>query len=80
MPRDAPATPALILDLPTVEQNIAEMARRMAGLPAELRPHAKIHKSPILGRMQLDAGGDRPHHRDGLGGERDDRGRPPRRC
>ena len=56
-PRDAPATPALILDLPTVKKNIAEMARRMAGVPASLRPHAKIHKSPILGRMQLDAGG-----------------------
>ena len=54
--RDEPATPALILDLHAVERNIAEMARRMAGLPAALRPHAKIHKSPILGRMQLDAG------------------------
>jgi D-serine deaminase-like pyridoxal phosphate-dependent protein len=54
--RDAPATPALILDLPTVERNIAEMARRMATVPAALRPHAKIHKSPILGRMQLEAG------------------------
>jgi D-serine deaminase-like pyridoxal phosphate-dependent protein len=49
-------TPALILDLPVVRENIAEMARRMSGLPAALRPHAKIHKSPILGRMQLDAG------------------------
>jgi D-serine deaminase-like pyridoxal phosphate-dependent protein len=54
--RDEPVTPALILDLPAVERNIAEMARRMAGLPAALRPHAKIHKSPIVGRMQLDAG------------------------
>jgi D-serine deaminase-like pyridoxal phosphate-dependent protein len=50
-------TPALILDLPTVRANIAEMARRMSTLPAALRPHAKIHKSPILGRMQIDAGG-----------------------
>jgi D-serine deaminase-like pyridoxal phosphate-dependent protein len=55
-PRDAPATPALILDLPRVERNLREMARRMEGLPAALRPHAKIHKSPILGRMQLEAG------------------------
>ena len=29
----------------------------MDGVHADLRPHAKIHKSPILGRMQLDAGG-----------------------
>jgi D-serine deaminase-like pyridoxal phosphate-dependent protein len=50
------ATPALILDLPAVRANIAEMTRRMASLPAALRPHAKIHKSPILGQMQIDAG------------------------
>jgi D-serine deaminase-like pyridoxal phosphate-dependent protein len=54
--RDEPVTPALILDRPAVERNITEMARRMAALPAALRPHAKIHKSPILGQMQLDAG------------------------
>ncbi len=55
-PRDAPSTPALILDLARVRGNLDEMARRMSQLPAALRPHAKIHKSPILGRMQLDAG------------------------
>ena len=54
--RDAPATPALILDLPKVERNVREMAERMSMLPAALRPHVKIHKSPILGRMQVDAG------------------------
>jgi D-serine deaminase-like pyridoxal phosphate-dependent protein len=54
--RDALPTPALVIDLPTVRRNLAEMARRMDGLPAALRPHAKIHKSPILGQMQLDAG------------------------
>lgn len=55
-PRDAPATPALLLDLPRVDRNIAEMARRMAGLPAALRPHAKVHKCPILARRQIAAG------------------------
>jgi D-serine deaminase-like pyridoxal phosphate-dependent protein len=55
-PRDAPSTPALILDLPKVQANIAEMRRRMATVPAALRPHAKIHKSPVLGKLQLDAG------------------------
>ncbi|MGD0455378.1 MAG: alanine racemase [Solirubrobacteraceae bacterium] len=50
------ATPALILDLPAVRANIADMATRMAPLPAALRPHAKIHKSPIVGQMQIDAG------------------------
>jgi D-serine deaminase-like pyridoxal phosphate-dependent protein len=55
-PRDAPPTPALLLDLPRARQNIGDMAERMRALPAALRPHAKIHKSPILARMQLDAG------------------------
>jgi D-serine deaminase-like pyridoxal phosphate-dependent protein len=54
--RDELATPALILDLPVVERNITEMARRMEPLPAALRPHAKIHKSPELGSMQRQAG------------------------
>lgn len=54
--RDAP-TPALLLDLPKMRGNIEEMARRMSTVPAALRPHAKIHKSPIVGRMQIEAGG-----------------------
>jgi len=54
--RDEVPTPALILDLPKVRRNIAEMANRMATLPAALRPHAKIHKNPGLGRMQVSAG------------------------
>ena len=28
----------------------------METVPAALRPHAKIHKSPVLGQMQIDAG------------------------
>lgn len=55
-PRDAVPTPALILDLPRVQRNVLQMADRMAGLPAALRPHAKIHKSPTLGSMQIQAG------------------------
>ncbi|MBS1882867.1 MAG: alanine racemase [Actinobacteria bacterium] len=49
-------TPALIVDLAKVRANIEEMRRRMETVPAALRPHAKIHKSPMLGRMQLEAG------------------------
>jgi D-serine deaminase-like pyridoxal phosphate-dependent protein len=55
-PRSSAPTPALILDLPKAQRNIEEMAHRMAPLPAGLRPHAKIHKSPVLGMMQLNAG------------------------
>ncbi len=54
--RSAVTTPALILDLDLARQNIARMAELMRPLPAKLRPHAKIHKSPILARMQIDAG------------------------
>src|SRR4051794_19353349 len=56
-PAAAVPTPALLLDLPVVRDNIAEMARRMQTVPAGLRPHTKIHKSPVVGRMQMEAGG-----------------------
>jgi D-serine deaminase-like pyridoxal phosphate-dependent protein len=49
-------TPGLLLDLPTARRNIEKMAERMAGMPADLRPHVKVHKSPELARMQVDAG------------------------
>ena len=41
-------TPALILDLPAARRNITKMAERMRDVPADLRPHAKVHKSPSL--------------------------------
>lgn len=49
-------TPALILDLPAARRNIAKMADRLKTMPAEIRPHVKVHKSPELARMQVDAG------------------------
>jgi D-serine deaminase-like pyridoxal phosphate-dependent protein len=49
-------TPALLLDLPAARRNIEKMAERMRGLPADLRPHVKVHKSPELARMQVEAG------------------------
>ena len=49
-------TPALILDLPVARRNIAKMADRIKTMPAKLRPHIKVHKSPELARMQVDAG------------------------
>src|ERR1700716_3621972 len=49
-------TPALILDLPAARRNIAKMADRLKAMPAKLRPHIKVHKSPELARMQVDAG------------------------
>lgn len=49
-------TPALLLDLPAAERNIDAMAARMRELPADLRPHIKVHKSPELARLQVAAG------------------------
>lgn len=54
--RSEVVTPALILDLPAARRNIEAMAARMRELPAELRPHIKVHKSPELARMQIEAG------------------------
>jgi D-serine deaminase-like pyridoxal phosphate-dependent protein len=55
-PRSEVVTPALILDLRAAKRNIALMGRRMAELPAEIRPHIKVHKSPELARLQVEAG------------------------
>src|ERR1700692_317891 len=49
-------TPALLLDLPVARRNIAKMADRLKKMPAKLRPHIKVHKSPELARMQVEAG------------------------
>lgn len=54
--RNEVETPALILDLAVARTNIATMAEKIAALPAGLRPHAKLHKSPRIAQLQVDAG------------------------
>lgn len=49
-------TPALVLDLPAAKRNISRMGDRIRDLPAEIRPHIKVHKSPELARLQVEAG------------------------
>ena len=49
-------TPALVLDLDKLEQNIAKMKASMAGTGVAIRPHAKTHKSSDIARLQLAAG------------------------
>lgn len=49
-------TPALLLDLPAARRNVTKMADRMRAMPAALRPHIKVHKSPQLAQMQIEAG------------------------
>lgn len=54
--RDEATTPALLLDLDVARRNIATMAERFRELPAQLRPHIKVHKSIELARLQVEAG------------------------
>jgi D-serine deaminase-like pyridoxal phosphate-dependent protein len=54
--RNELVTPALILDLEILRRNLALMAELMKPMPAKLRPHIKVHKSPHIARMQMEAG------------------------
>ena len=49
-------TPILMIDLDVMESNIAGMAEYIKGVDAELRPHAKTHKTPMLAHKQIEAG------------------------
>jgi D-serine deaminase-like pyridoxal phosphate-dependent protein len=55
-PLDRVDTPALVVDLDALERNLDRMAAFAKRTGKQLRPHAKTHKSPIIGRMQLDRG------------------------
>ena len=54
--RAALQTPALVVDLPALERNIAKMAALAAARGLALRPHAKTHKSLDIARRQVAAG------------------------
>jgi D-serine deaminase-like pyridoxal phosphate-dependent protein len=54
--RDEVTTPALLLDLDVAKRNIQTMADNFRDLPADLRPQIKVHKSPQLSRLAIDAG------------------------
>jgi D-serine deaminase-like pyridoxal phosphate-dependent protein len=49
-------TPALVLDIDVANRNIETMAGWLAGQPARLRPHVKVHKVPQLATLQVRAG------------------------
>jgi D-serine deaminase-like pyridoxal phosphate-dependent protein len=49
-------TPALLLDLATLERNITAMAAWTRDHGVAIRPHTKVHKSPEIARRQLAAG------------------------
>ncbi len=46
-------TPALVIDLDAMERNLATMAAFAAKHGVKLRPHAKMHKSATLARLQM---------------------------
>ena len=49
-------TPALLIDLDKLEANIQTMANYFTNVSAELRPHLKTHKTPIIAHKQIAAG------------------------
>jgi D-serine deaminase-like pyridoxal phosphate-dependent protein len=49
-------TPALIIDLDVLEENIRTMGEYFAARPQKLRPHFKTPKTPEIARRQLAAG------------------------
>jgi len=53
--RESP-TPMLLLDLPAAKRNIERMAIGITERQSAIRPHIKVHKSPDLSRLQIEAG------------------------
>ena len=50
-------TPALLVSLPALESNEVKMRNLLRTTGVALRPHAKAHKSSMLGRWLLERGG-----------------------
>jgi 3-hydroxy-D-aspartate aldolase len=51
-PVDAAPTPALVLNLPALDRNLARMDAALTGTGVTLRPHVKTHKSPDIAARQ----------------------------
>ena len=49
-------TPALLIDLEVLERNLQTLANHMKASSVGFRPHAKAHKSPAIGKLQLASG------------------------
>ena len=49
-------TPAVVVDLDVVDRNIARIQGMCDRAGVANRPHIKTHKSPVLARMQVEAG------------------------
>lgn len=55
-PIDAIETPALVIDLDAMARNCAAMAEFAKARGLRLRPHAKMHKSGQIAKLQIEAG------------------------
>jgi hypothetical protein len=55
-PVEAIDTPALVVDVDAMERNLQAMAAFARGRGVRLRPHAKMHKSATIARLQIEAG------------------------
>ena len=49
-------TPALVIDMDRVERNIARIQKVCDDAGIANRPHIKTHKSPVLAKLQIEAG------------------------
>ncbi len=49
-------TPALVVDMDRVERNIARVQAACDSAGVSNRPHIKTHKSPVIAKLQRDAG------------------------
>ena len=49
-------TPALVVDVPALDRNIARMARFFAEGECRLRPHVKAHKTPEIAKYLISHG------------------------
>ena len=55
-PKEELDTPAFLIDLDIMEENIRKMAAYFENRTANVRPHMKHHKTPEIAHKQLDAG------------------------
>jgi D-serine deaminase-like pyridoxal phosphate-dependent protein len=53
---EPPSTPALVIDLPTVERNVRRLAEYARSHGIGVRPHTKTHKSIAMARLQVKHG------------------------
>ena len=56
LPMSVIPTPALVVDIATLESNIDKMMSYLAGTNVKIRPHAKSHKTPMIGHLQIKTG------------------------